>query len=72
MYNEKERVFITDTLKSFTFSEDYSMSTKHIKEIYKTLGYSEDAVNKMRQRIFNDSAWEKGKTVVIGIKPLAT
>lgn len=70
MYNEKERKFIEDTCKAFIFSEDYSTTSKCVKEIYKNLGYSEDTVNNMRHKIFTETMWGKGKTVVIGIKPL--
>jgi len=70
MYNEKERKFIEDTRKAFIFSEEYTTPSKNVKEIYKNLGYSEDTVNNMRPKIFNDSVWEKGKTTVFGFKPL--
>ena len=70
MYNEREKTFIMDTLKGFTFSEEFSISTKNVKDIYKTLGYSEDSVNKLRIRVFSETAWGKGKTTVMGMKSL--
>ena len=70
MYNEKERKFIEDTIRNFTFSEEYSCSSKSVKEVYKTLGYSEDAVNSMRPKIFTETVWGKGKTTILGLKPL--
>jgi len=71
MYNDKERKFIEDTCKAFTFSEEYSSSSKTIKEIYKALGYTEGAVDTMRPKIFNDEFWGKGVTSIHGMKPLA-
>ena len=70
MYNEKERKFIEDTIRNFTFSEEYSCSSKSVKEVYKSLGYSEDAVNSMRPKIFTETVWGKGKTTILGLKPL--
>lgn len=64
MYNEKERKFVEDTLDNFDFSEDYTIGTKQIKEIYKGLGYSEDVVNALRPRVFLEDVWEKGKKEV--------
>ena len=70
-FSDKERKFIEDTLSKFEFSEDYSISTKQIKEIYKELGYSEDTVNALRPRIFIDGVWEKGKKEVKCIRAKA-
>jgi len=72
MYNDKERKFIEDTLKAFTFSEEYSSSSKTVRDIYKSLGYSEDTVNSMRPKIFTEASWGKGKTIVNYMKPLTT
>jgi len=71
MYNDKERKFIEDTRKVFTFSEEYSCSSKTIKEVYKNMGYTDGAVDNMRPKIFNDEVWGKGVTTIHGIKPLA-
>lgn len=70
MYNEKERKFIEDTCKFFTFSEEYSSSSKTIKEVYKTMGYTDGAVDTMRPKIFNDEVWGKGVTTIQGMKVL--
>jgi len=72
MYNVKEREFIEKTMKIFTFSEEYSSSSKSVREIYKNLGYSEDTVNNIRPKVFTESAWGKGKTVVNYMKPLVS
>jgi len=72
LYNEKERKFLELTLKHFKFSEDYSSPAKTVKEIYKELGYSEDAVTAMRPRIFVDDVWEKGKKEVKYIQKIET
>jgi hypothetical protein len=71
MYNDKERKFIEDTRKIFTFSEEYNSSSKTVKEIYKTIGYNEGVVDSMRPKIFNDNFWGKGVTSIQGMKPLA-
>lgn len=71
MYNAKEREFLEHTMKLFKFSEDYTISAKVVKDAYKTLGYSEDTVNSMRPRVFNDSVWEKGKKDVKYLQLLA-
>lgn len=70
MYNDKERKFIEDTLKAFTFSEEYTSPSKIVKEIYKNLGYSSDQVDNMRPRVFQDNVWGKGMKDVLYIKPL--
>jgi hypothetical protein len=72
MYNDKERKFIEDTLKVFTFSEEYSSPSKTVRDIYKSLGHSEDTVNSMRPKIFTEASWGKGKTIVNYMKPLTT
>jgi len=70
MYNDKERKFLEDTLKAFTFSEDFTTPSKAVKEVYKGLGYSSDQVDNMRPRVFNDNVWAKGTKDVLYIKPL--
>lgn len=69
MYNDKERKFLEDTLKAFTFSEDFTSPSKTVKEIYKGLGYSGDQVDSMRPRVFQDNVWGKGMKDVLYIKP---
>ena len=64
MYNDKERKFVEDTLDNFNFSEEYTIPTKQIKEVYKSLGYTEDTVNALRPRVFLEDVWEKGKKEV--------
>ena len=61
MCTEKERKFLEDTCKHFDFHEDYKVSTKDAKEVYKKLGYSEDALTTMRTRLFQEDVWERGK-----------
>lgn len=63
-YTERERKFVLDTCTTFEFSEEYSISSKQVKELYKELGYGEEAVNSMRSRIFVEDVWEKGKKEV--------
>jgi len=70
MYNDKERKFLMDTLKIFKFSEDYSINSKAVKDIYKEHGYSDHTIDNIRYRIFTDDAWEKGKTVVKYMKKI--
>ena len=72
MYNDKERKFLEDTLKAFTFSEEYTSPSKIVKEIYKGLGYSSDQVDNMRPRVFQDNVWGKGMKDVLYIKPSNT
>ena len=64
LYNERERKFLRDSLKTFEFSQDYSCSTKIIKDTYKSMGYTNDFVDSMRSNVFSESAWEKGKKEV--------
>lgn len=68
MYNERETQFLKDTLDLFECGEDFKMAAKEAKEAYKTRGYSEDAVNALRGCIFLDSAWEKGKKDIKGLR----
>jgi len=68
-YNEKEQKFIRDTLSGFECGEDYTSPTKDIKKAYKEkLGYSEDSLNTFRSAVFSESAWEKGKKDVKGLR----
>jgi hypothetical protein len=61
LYNEKERKFIQDILKHFTFHEDHKMQTKEAKTVFLDLGYTEDALIALRARVFQDDVWERGK-----------
>lgn len=61
LFTEKERKFIQDTLERFEFNEEYKMQTKDAKDIYKSLGYSDEALTTMRTRVFQDDVWERGK-----------
>lgn len=61
LFTEKERKFIQQTLEYFEFNEDYKVQTKDAKEIYKMLGYSDEALNTMRTRVLQDDVWERGK-----------
>ncbi len=63
-YTEKERKFVLDTHSIFEISEEYSIPSKQVKELYKELGYGEEAINSMRSRIFVEDVWEKGKKEV--------
>jgi len=67
-YNEKEQKFIRDTLNGFECGEDFMSPTKAVKEVYKKLGYSEDSLNSFRSAVFSESAWEKGKKDVKGLR----
>lgn len=64
LYSDKERKFMLDTLRIFEFNEDYKISTKDLKDLYKQNGYAEDVVTAMRPRIFTEDAWDKGKKEV--------
>ena len=64
LYNERERKFLRDSLRLFTFSQDSSCSTKTIKDVYKSIGYSNDFVDTMRSLVFLEGIWEKGKKEV--------
>lgn len=63
-YNEKERKFLKDILSVMEFGDDYTCTKKELKDAMKTLGYTEDAVNKYCERYFLEDVWEKGKQKV--------
>jgi hypothetical protein len=68
-YNEKEQKFIRDTMGMFECGEDYTAPTKDVKKAYKDkFGYSDDVLNSFRSAVFSESAWEKGKKDVKGLR----
>ena len=62
--NEKERKFLKDLLTHFTVDEEATTPKKELKDVLKPLGYSEDAVNKLCERLLLEDVWEKGKQKV--------
>jgi hypothetical protein len=61
LFTEKERKFIHDTIENFEFNEDFKVQTKEAKDMYKSLGYSDESLTTMRTRVFQDDVWERGK-----------
>ena len=62
-YSEKQRKFIQDLLKIVEPGEEYSIAKKDLKECLKSSGYSEDAVTKFVEQVFQEDVWGKGKMV---------
>jgi hypothetical protein len=64
MYSEKERKFVMDLTEYFEFSEDYKSTTMSVKEVLTSLKYTEDQINSLRERVFQEDVWPKGKKEV--------
>ncbi len=64
MYSEKERKFVMDLTEYFEFSEDYKSTTMAVKEVLTSLKYTEDQINSLRERVFQEDVWPKGKKEV--------
>ncbi len=64
MYSERERKFVMDLLDHFEFGEDYKSTTIAVKDVLTPLKYTDDAISSLRERVFQDDVWAKGKKEV--------
>lgn len=68
LQNENQRQFIQDMLRLCEFDEDATIVKKDLKELFKGLGLSEDAVGKRLEEILLEEVWNKGKPAVKAIR----
>lgn len=72
-FSEREQKFITDCMNLFTFNESQNMKAVDVKSCLGKLGWSEDQITLMRERVFQENVWIKGRKDVnfFGLKPTA-
>jgi hypothetical protein len=70
LYNERERRFVKDCMELFMFDTTSAAKSVDVKTALIKKNWSEDAINTMRERVFVEDVWGKGKKEVkyFGIK----
>lgn len=61
LYNEKERKFIQTCQTLFEMSEEATSKSVEIKSALQKEGWSEDSIVALRERVFQEDVWVKGK-----------
>lgn len=69
LHSEEDRKFLHDTLKHFDIHEDLKTPTKDVRDVYKSLGYSEGFITGARTRLFQSDVWPTNKKDVRYLKP---
>ena len=70
LYNERERRFVKDCMELFMFDTTSAAKSVDVKTGLIKKNWSEDAINTMRERVFVEDVWGKGKKEVkyFGVK----
>jgi hypothetical protein len=70
LYNERERKFVRDCNELFIFDSTSSAKSVDVKTALIKKSWTEDSINTMRERVFLEDVWGKGKKEVkyFGIK----
>jgi hypothetical protein len=70
LYNERERKFVRDCMDLFIFDSTSAVKSVDVKTALIKKSWTEDSINTMRERVFLEDVWGKGKKEVkyFGIK----